>query len=117
EVAKTLGAVKLVFVTTTDGLSVNGELLHQVSVDELAHKLQDNGFPPDQVSKARNAVAACRAGVPRVHLINGRVDGGLLGEVFSNEGIGTLIYANEYQQIRRALKKDIRSLMMLTKTA
>jgi amino-acid N-acetyltransferase len=113
EVAKALGAVKLVFVTTSDGLSVNGELLHQVSVDELAHKLQENGFPPDQVSKARHAVAACRAGVPRVHLINGRVDEGLLAEVFSNEGIGTLVYANEYRQIRKAKKRDVRSIEKL----
>jgi amino-acid N-acetyltransferase len=45
------------------------------------------------------------------------VDEGLLAEVFSNEGIGTLIYANEYQQIRRAMKKDIRSIMTLTKTS
>jgi amino-acid N-acetyltransferase len=113
EVAKALGAVKLVFITTSDGLSVNGELLHQVSVDELAQKLQDNGFPPDQVSKARHAVAACRAGVPRVHLINGRVDEGLLAEVFSNEGIGTLVYANEYRQIRKARKRDVRSIEKL----
>ena len=50
------------------------------------------------------------AGVPRVHVINGRVDEGLLAEVFSNEGIGTLIYANEYQQIRPAKKKDVRAI-------
>ena len=53
------------------------------------------------LSKAQHAVAACKAGMPRVHVINGRVDEGLLAEVFSNDGIGTLIYANEYQQIRR----------------
>jgi len=41
----------------------------------------------------------------------------LLAEVFSNEGIGTLVYANEYQQIRRALKKDIRAIMLLTKNS
>jgi amino-acid N-acetyltransferase len=41
----------------------------------------------------------------------------LLAEVFSNDGIGTLIYANEYQQIRRALKKDVRAIQLLTKTA
>jgi amino-acid N-acetyltransferase len=70
---------------------------------------------PEMISKAFHAAAACRAGIPRVHIINGRVDEGLLAEVFSNEGIGTLIYANEYEQIRRALKKDIRSLMLLTK--
>ena len=72
---------------------------------------------PEQLSKAVHAAAACRAGVPRVHIINGRVDEGLLAEVFSNEGIGTLIYANEYEQIRRVMKKDIRSLMLLTKNA
>ena len=67
------------------------------------------------LSKASTPSAACKAGVQRVHIINGRVDEGLLAEVFSNEGIGTLIYANEYQQIRRAMKKDIRSIQMLTK--
>jgi len=57
------------------------------------------------------------AGVQRVHVINGQVDEGLLAEVFSNEGIGTLIYANEYQQIRRAMKKDVRSILALTKNS
>jgi len=35
--------------------------------------------------------------------------------VFSNEGIGTLVYANEYQQVRPAKKKDIRSIQLLTR--
>ena len=50
-------------------------------------------------------------GVPRVHIIDGRVEEGLLAEVFSNEGIGTLIHANEYQAIRRAQKKDVRAIL------
>ncbi len=45
------------------------------------------------------------------------MDEGLLAEVFSNDGIGTLIYANEYQQIRPAKKKDIRAIQLLTKAA
>jgi amino-acid N-acetyltransferase len=69
------------------------------------------------LSKASHAAAACAAGVPRVHIVNGRDDEGLLAEVFSNEGIGTLIYANEYEQIRPAKKKDIRALQQLTKKA
>src|SRR5271163_198991 len=68
-------------------------------------------------SKAQHAAAACAAGVQRVHIINGREDEGLLAEVFSNEGIGTLIYANEYEQIRPAKKKDIRAIQQLTKKA
>jgi amino-acid N-acetyltransferase len=55
--------------------------------------------------------------VQRVHIINGREDEGLLAEVFSNEGIGTLIYANEYEQIRPARKKDVRAIQALTKKA
>src|SRR5271165_4125949 len=69
------------------------------------------------LSKARHAAAACSAGVQRVHIINGREDEGLLAEVFSNEGIGTLIYANEYEQIRPAKKKDARAIHRLTKKA
>ena len=48
-----------------------------------------------------------------MHVVNGTVDEGLLAEVFSNEGIGTLVYANEYRQIRRARKRDVRSIEQL----
>jgi amino-acid N-acetyltransferase len=69
------------------------------------------------LSKARYAAAACSAGVPRVHVINGTLDEGLLGEVFSNHGLGTLIYANEYEDIRPAKKKDVRAIQLLTRQA
>ena len=81
--------------------------------DSRALLAQKRGVAPEMLSKAQHAVAACEAGVPRVHIINGRVDEGLLAEVFSNEGIGTLIHANEYQQIRRARKKDVRAIEQL----
>jgi len=77
--------------------------------------LQRQAIPPDLLSKAIHAAAACKAGVPRVHVINGSLPEGLLAEVFTNEGVGTLIYGNEFQQIRRALKKDIRSILNLTR--
>jgi amino-acid N-acetyltransferase len=113
EIAKALGAVKLVYITTTDGLLVNGAVARQLSVDELHGALERGAVAPEQTSKARSAVEACRAGVPRVHVVNGTVDEGLLAEVFSNEGIGTLVYANEYSQIRRARKRDVRSIEQL----
>lgn len=115
ELAQALGAMKLIFITTRDGLFSDGKLIRQMLVADLTALLQRNALPADLLSKARHAVAACQAGVQRVHIINGCVDEGLLAEVFSNEGIGTLIYANEYQQIRRALKKDVRSILALTK--
>ena len=82
---------------------------------EAARSRTARGSRPTCCSKAQHAAAACSAGVPRVHVINGTLDEGLLGEVFSNDGIGTLIYANEYQQIRPAKKKDVRAIQLLTK--
>jgi amino-acid N-acetyltransferase len=119
ELAKSLNAAKLIYITTLDGLIYQGNLIRQILVAELDALLGQNktGFAPEIVSKAQCASAACAAGVLRVHVINGRVDEALLAEVFSNEGIGTLVYANEYQQIRRAMKKDIRAILALTKNS
>lgn len=118
-VAEALKAVKLIFITAQDGLRYNQQLIRQMLVSELQNLLQQNsaGFAPEILSKAQHAAAACKAGVPRVHIINGKVEEGLLAEVFSNDGIGTLIYANEYQQIRPARKKDVRAIQLLTKKA
>jgi len=113
EVAKALDAVKLVYITTAEGLMVSGKVVRQISVDDLASALDKGTVAPALASKARHAVAACRFGVPRVHVIDGRVDEGLLSEVFSNEGIGTLVFANEYRQIRRARRRDIASIQQL----
>lgn len=118
-VAEALKAVKLIFITAQDGIFVQGRLMRQIPVADLESvlALQKNDIPPELLSKATHAAAACKAGVPRVHVINGKVEEGLLAEVFSNEGIGTLIYANDYQQIRRAIKKDVRAIQSLTKKA
>jgi amino-acid N-acetyltransferase len=116
-IAEAVKATKVIFITTYDGLANRGKLIRQMLASDLEKVLADkkNDLAPDMLSKAAHAAVACKAGVPRVHIINGRVDEGLLAEVFSNEGIGTLIYANEYQQIRRAMRKDIRSIQLLTK--
>jgi amino-acid N-acetyltransferase len=117
--AAALKATKLIFITSQDGLRHNGQLIRHILVKDLEKLVQHSpgGFVPEMVSKARHAAAACAAGVQRVHIVNGREDEGLLAEVFSNEGIGTLIYANEYEQIRPAKKKDIRAIQQLTKKA
>ncbi len=118
-IATALKATKLIYITAQDGLRHNNQLIRQMLVAELQKLLMQNAaaFSPETLSKAQHAVSACQAGVQRVHVISGRVDEGLLAEVFSNEGIGTLVYANEYQQIRAAKKKDIRAIQMLTKKA
>ena len=115
-----LKAVKLIFVTAQRrARSTAGSSMRQMLVGELSALLQQDrgGFAPDMLSKAQHAVRGCKAGVPRVHVIDGTLDEGLLGEVFSNHGLGTLIHANEYEHIRPAQKKDVRAIQMLTEQA
>jgi amino-acid N-acetyltransferase len=117
-VARAMGAIKLIYATSYDGLIVDQGLARQTSFAELDEALREAGRVPEELrSKSRHAVEACAGGVPRVHVINGLVDEGLLAEVFSNEGIGTLIYGNEYQGIRRARRSDIRTLRRMTRAA
>jgi amino-acid N-acetyltransferase len=119
EVARALQAVKLIYLTTCDGIRLHlpgeegqTELLRHLSVEEAEEVLKKRRaeVAAPLLSKLEQAVRAVRGGVPRVHVIDGRVEEGLLAEVFSNEGIGTLIHANEYQAIRKAHKRDARAI-------
>ena len=60
-----------------------------MSASDLAKLVQQDpaGFVAEMLSKVQHATAACNAAVPRVHVINGTLEEGLLGEVFSNHGI------------------------------
>jgi amino-acid N-acetyltransferase len=116
-IATALKAAKILFITTTDGLFHQGKLLKQVLAAELRTLIERKELSPEDTARAKAGAAACLSGIPRVHLINGRTDESLLAEVFSNEGVGTLIYADEFQQIRPAQKKDIRALLRLTKNS
>ncbi len=124
EVARALQAVKLIYLTTFEGVRVRGSadeagtglvLLRQLSIEEAEGilKKQRADVPPLLLPKLEQAVRAARGGIERVHIIDGRVEEGLLAEVFSNEGIGTLIHADEYQAIRQAYRKDVRVIFHL----
>lgn len=108
EVAEALKAEKLMFITTNNGVAEGGRLSAQFSVSECEAYLKANRreLPPEMTSKLEHGIRACRNGVARVHIIDGRQDGSLLGEIFSSEGVGTMIHANEYVAIRPAKKKD-----------
>ena len=133
EVAEALRAMKVLFLSSAGGLVINGEEVRQLSIRETEEILKKrkaraasasasalsslpgivNEIDATLASKLEHAARACRQGVPRVHLLNGNINEALLTEVFSHHGIGTMIYSNEYQQIRRVFKKDVRNVMAL----
>lgn len=119
EVAEAVQAMKVIFLGAKDGVVLGGALIHQLSISEAEEmaKKRHRELDAGTVSKLDCAARACRHGVPRVHILNGNTDESLLAEVFSTEGVGTMIYGNDYQQIRRVLKKDVRAMMQLIKNS
>jgi amino-acid N-acetyltransferase len=56
---------------------------------------------------------ASQSGVHRVHIIDGREDGAVLKELFSNLGVGTMIYNDEYDSIRTLHSRDLPDILRL----
>lgn len=115
EVAEALHAAKLIYLSAFDGLILDGQRIGHLVAPELEEvlKKQKDILPKGLLSKLEHAAQACRYGIPRVHLLNGNVNEALLAEIFSNGGVGTMVYSNEYEQIRHLYKKDIREVMSL----
>ncbi|MDZ4742289.1 MAG: amino-acid N-acetyltransferase [Verrucomicrobiota bacterium] len=118
-IAEALKANKLIYLTTVDGLPNHGTIFSQLGVIEAEQYLKENSSTLSNVldSKLRHCIRACENGVARAHIINGKQDECLLGEIFSNVGVGTMIYANEYQAIRKAQKKDVSNLLSMIKNS
>jgi amino-acid N-acetyltransferase len=119
ELAEALHATKVIYLTPHAGLEIAGEVRREISVEAVRKILTEN---PDSIaeatrSKAVYAVTAIQTGTPRVHILDGRIFDGLLNEIFSNEGVGSLVYGNDYQQIRKAKKSDVRLIHNLTRNA
>lgn len=118
-VATAVRANKLIYITTQDGLPDQGTIFSQLGVAEAKEYLKDHSkdLSPTLISKLKHCINACDNGVSRSHIINGKQDECLLSEIFSNVGVGSMIYANEYQAIRKAQKKDVSNLLSMIKNS
>ncbi len=119
ELAEALHATKIIYLTPSGGLEINGEVRREISVDALRTILRDKPelIAEPALSKAAHAVKAIETGTPRVHIVDGRIFDGLINEIFSSEGVGSLVYGNDYQQIRTAKRSDVRLIYNLTRNA
>jgi amino-acid N-acetyltransferase len=115
EVAVELSAAKILYLAPGSAFSESVPLPRQISIAETEEliKKRKADFSPNLISKLENGAKACRQGVARTHILDGGMNEALLSEVFSHEGIGTMVYSNEYQQIRRIFKKDVRAVISL----
>lgn len=117
QVAISIGARKLIFMTNVDGIYVHSELIRHIKAEDVKELLADDErlISGNILFKVNTAIRACNQGIPRVHIINGKQDGALLSEIFSRDGIGTLIYSDAYAQIRSATTDDIPTLVNMAK--
>jgi len=92
EIALSLGAKKLIYLTDTRGvLGREGEFLSTLSQEEADQLIREGVISGGMIPKVRSALRALEAGVEKVHIIDGRVEHSVLLEVFTEEGIGTQI--------------------------
>lgn len=82
-------------------------------VDRFVEKNFTSGGEVKNILKA--AQEACRAGVTRVHILNGNLDGVLPCEIFSGLGSGTMIYTGGYGKVRQMEQTDIPSVLAIMK--
>ncbi len=113
EVAIALQAEKLILLTEHSCTS-NWQLIQQMTVSEVEQfLLQDSS--EIHANSLNAAIESCQQGVKRVHLINRKIDGALLLELFTRDGTGTLISSNPYEEIRSASLNDIAGILELIK--
>ena len=98
-VAKAVGAEKLAFLTDIEGLykDINDKssFISRLTASQAEKLIEDGWIGGGMLPKLNNCTSAIRAGVSRVHILDGRIPHCLLLEIFTNEGIGTALVADE----------------------
>jgi acetylglutamate kinase len=94
-IAAALRAAKIVFLTDVEGLYEDfgdkGSLLSRVTVAQLDAMLRGEKLSEGMIPKVSGCVEAIRQGVEKGHILDGRVEHALLLEIFTDEGVGTMV--------------------------
>ena len=97
EVAAALGAEKLIYLTDIEGLRRDVDdatsLIRQTTPDELEQLIATGVIAGGMIPKVTSCIEAVRRGVRRAHILDGRIEHALLLELFTDDGVGTMVYA------------------------
>ncbi|HEY8218854.1 MAG TPA: amino-acid N-acetyltransferase [Methylobacter sp.] len=112
-----LKAEKLILLTEQSCCNPdNGEQIQQMTTAEAGSFLKQHPDISTDISlPLKAAMQSCQSGIDRVHLINRAIDGALLLELFSRDGIGTLISSTAFEELRPATLNDIGGILELIK--
>lgn len=118
QVAIKLKADKMIGFSEIGGIvgengDITAELMPNYAEKILQQMAQQPDACPGTMAFMNAAITACRAGVPRCHLVSYQEDGSLLQELFSRDGIGTQIVTESAEKLRQATISDIGGILDL----
>jgi len=91
KIAESIKADKLIYLTDTDGIKINGKYVSSMRIKDIKKFIRNGQITGGMLPKVHSAKSAILNGVKKVHIINGTVEHSLLLEIFTNKGIGTEI--------------------------
>ncbi len=113
QTAIALNAEKLILLTDTAGLTdESGQLVRELTLPQARQRLKDTPAS-DQWTDLNTCVEALSAGVQRAHLLDRNRDGALLLELFTRDGVGTLVAADTFDDTRAATIDDVGGILAL----
>jgi len=110
-----LHAHKVIYLAEGPGLrDARKRLTRELTFSAAQQLLDSRRRLPDNVRRIlRSAVNLCLNGIPRVHILDRHIDGALLQELFTRDGVGTLISADAYEGTRQAGIDDVGGILEL----
>lgn len=112
QTAVSLGAEKLLLYGAEQGVfDLDGKQINRISLREAEKCLPE--FEGESQRLMKSAIHACQAGVMRSQIISFAEDGSLLMELFTRDGVGTLIFNSHYEEIRQANIEDVGGILEL----
>jgi amino-acid N-acetyltransferase len=114
-VAIALKADKLIFLMETAGVvDEKGMLLSELTAQQAEQIIASNTPEPEDVQLFLPCAArACREGVGRTHLISRHIDGAILMELFTHEGVGTMVTREPLETLRQATIEDVGGVLRI----
>jgi amino-acid N-acetyltransferase len=112
--ATALRADKLIFITETPQLTDReGRPVGELTAGQADALLASGNLPTDSAFYLRHCVKASRAGVPRVHIVPFVMDGSVLLELFTHDGVGTMLSTEHLESLREATIEDVGGILKL----
>jgi amino-acid N-acetyltransferase len=109
-----LHADKLIFITETAMMQdAAGVEIRELSSHQAEAVLQAGFLPSDVSFYLQHAIKACNSGVPRAHIVPFAMDGSALLELFTHDGVGTMISHENLESLRQATIEDVGGIIKL----